>query len=259
MLRALEENGIKIDAISGTSAGSIIAALYGMEYTTDEMIKLFKFFSKSVVGISPKYLFTEMREVKGIGLGGLTSGYGLESAIKEAGKYKGIENLQDIKLPIAIPAVDLITEKEIVFTNYKKLQSKNYIKDIEICKAVRASSSFPGMYSPLEYKNYQFVDGGVFDNLPVEQVKKLDVDKVIAVKFKNRIPKKQKTMYNISMHALDLMSEKLLKESEQLSDYVLEIALNDVKPFNVGKIDYCYNEGYMQTIDNISKIKRCLL
>lgn len=259
VLRALEENGIKIDAISGTSAGSIIAALYGMKYTTDEIIKLFKFFAKSVVGISPKYLFTEMREIKGIGLGGLTSGFGLENAIKEAAQYKGIKTIQDIELPIAIPAVDLITEKEIVFTNNNKLRGKEYIKDIEICKAVRASSSFPGMYAPLEYKNYQFVDGGVFDNLPVKPLKKLDIDKVIAIKFRNKIPKKQRTMYNISMHAIDLMGDNLLKESEELSDYVLEISLNDVKPFNIGKIDYCYKEGYMQTTDNISKIKKCLL
>ena len=49
-IRALEENGITIDAISGTSAGSIVASLYGMGYKEDEIIKLFRFFSKSVIG-----------------------------------------------------------------------------------------------------------------------------------------------------------------------------------------------------------------
>lgn len=73
-IRALEENGIKITAISGTSAGSIVAALYGMGYKEDEIIKLFRYFSKSVMGISPKYLFTGIREVRGIKLGRISFG-----------------------------------------------------------------------------------------------------------------------------------------------------------------------------------------
>ena len=56
-IKALEENGIKIDAVAGTSAGSIVTALYAMGYTTYEMYKLFNYFSKSVMAISPKYFF----------------------------------------------------------------------------------------------------------------------------------------------------------------------------------------------------------
>ena len=98
VIRALQENNIKIDAIAGTSAGSIITALYGMNYTTDEMIKLFRFFSKEVINLSPKFLFTEIRRVKGIALGGLSTGYSIENAIEEAGRLKGITNIKDIKM-----------------------------------------------------------------------------------------------------------------------------------------------------------------
>lgn len=73
-----------------------------------------------------------------------------------------MNKLEDLKLPIVIPTVDLITDRKIVFTNYHKLKGEEYIKDIEIGKAVRASASFPGVYSPLEYKEYQFVDGRSF-------------------------------------------------------------------------------------------------
>ena len=258
VIKALEENGIKIDAISGTSAGSIIAALYGMKYSTDEIIKLFRYFAKSVMSISPKYLFTEMREIRGIKLGGLTSSYNLESAIEEAGRLKGIKNIQDISMPISMPTTDLITDKEIVITNYNKLEGEKYIKDMEIGKAVRASSSFPGVYAPFNYGKYQFVDGGIFDNLPVEEVKKLDVDKVIAIRFNCKSLRKQNTAYNIAMHSLDLMTDNITKEKVKLSDYVVDIDLKEVKPFSINKIDFCYREGYMQTIDNISKIKNCL-
>ena len=229
-----------------------------MGYTPNEIIKLFRYFSKAVMGISPKYLFTEIREIRGITLGGLTSSYNIENAIKEAGKIKNIKNIQDIAIPIAIPATDLITDKEIIFTNSKNVKGKEYIKDIEIGKAVRASSTFPGMYAPFEYKNYQFVDGGIFDNIPVKQAKKLNSDKVIAIKFKYKTPKRQTTMYNIAMHSLDLMTYNLSKESAELSDYCLELDLKDVKPFNISKIDFCYTEGYMQTLDKIRKIKEII-
>lgn len=252
----MQENGIEISAVAGTSAGSIVAALYGMEYTADEMYKLFNYFSKSVMAISPKYLFSGVKEIRGITLGGITSSYNIEAAIKEAGKLKQIENIKDIKIPISIPTTDLITDKEIIFTNHEGLQGEEYIHDIEIGKAVRASSTFPGMYAPFDYKKYQFVDGGIFDNLPSGEVKKLGVDKVIAIKFKLKTPRKQNTIYNIAMQSLDLMTENLIKESIRISDYVIEIDLRDVKPFSISKLEFCYKEGYMQTLDNIAKLKK---
>lgn len=257
-IKALEENGIKVDAVAGTSAGSIVAALYGMGYSAEEMIKLFNYFAKSVMAISPKYVFGNIKEVRGIKLGGITSSYNIESAIEEAGKLKNIKDIRDIRLPISIPATDLISDREIIFTNSKDLQGEEYIHEIEIGKAVRASSTFPIMYAPFEYKEFQFVDGGVFDNLPSAECKKLGVDKVISIRFKLKTPRKQKTIYNIGMQSLDLMTENLIRESVRISDYVIELDLRDAKPFSISKLEFCYKEGYMQTLDHIIKIKNAL-
>jgi len=257
-IKALEENGIKIDMIAGTSAGSIVSALYGMGYTTDEMIKLFNYFSKSVMSISPKYVLNGIREKRGIKIGGLTTSFNIESAMAEAGRLKNIMNIKDIQIPIAIPATDLISDKEIIFTNCNNLQGEEYIHNIEIANAVRASSTFPGMYAPFDYEKYQFVDGGIFNNLPSKETRRLGADKVIAIKFKLKSPRKQNTIYNIAMQSLDLMTENLIKESVKSSDYVIEIDLKDVKPFNINKLEFCYKEGYIQTLDNISKIKKAL-
>lgn len=254
----MQENGIKIDAVGGTSAGSIVASLYAMGYTTEEMFKLFKYFSKSVMAISPKDIFNGMREVKGVRLGGITSSKNIELAIEEAAKLKNITNIKEIKMPLSIPTTDLISDKEIIFTNYSDLQGEEYVHDIEIGKAVRASSTFPGMYAPFEYKKYQFVDGGIFDNLPTVETKKLGVDKVISIRFKLKTPRKQKSIYNIAMQSLDLMTENLIRESIRESDYVIEIDLRDVKPFSISKLDFAYQQGYIQTLDHIIKIKRKL-
>ncbi len=229
-----------------------------MGYTTDEMIKIFNYFSKSVMAISPRDILGGMREVKGIKLGGVTSSRNIELAIEEAAKLKNIKNIKDIKMPITIPTTDLITDREIVFTNCNELQGEEYINDIEIGKAVRASSTFPGMYAPFEYEKYQFVDGGIFDNLPTVETKKLGVDKVISIRFKLTTPRKQKTIYNIAMQSLDLMTENLIRESVRESDYCIEIDLRDVKPFSISKLEFAYQQGYIQTLDHIIKLKKAL-
>ncbi len=229
-----------------------------MGYTTDEMFKIFNYFSKSVMAISPKDIFNGMKEVRGIRLGGITSSRNIELAIEEAAKLKRIKNIKDIKMPIIIPTTDLITDEEVIFTNCENIKGREYIHDIEIGKAVRASSTFPGMYAPFEYGKYQFVDGGIFDNLPAIETRKLGVDKVISIKFKLKSPRKQKTIYNIGMQSLDLMTENLIRESIKESDYVIEIDLRDVKPFSISKLEFSYQEGYIQTLDNIIKIKKSL-
>ena len=226
-----------------------------MGYTTDEMYKLFNYFSKSVMAISPRYFFGG-KEKRGMQLGGLSSGENIELATQEAANLKGITNIRDIQMPVAFPTTDLISDREIIFTNCENIQGDEYIHDIEIGKAVRASCSFPGMYAPLEYDKYQFADGGIFDNLPVLETKKLGIDKVIAIKFGLKSPKKQRTLYNIAMQSLDLMTENLIKESVKESDYVIEIELKDVKPFSINKLEYAYQQGYMQTLDHIIKLKK---
>lgn len=210
------------------------------------------------MAISPKDIFNGMKEVRGIRLGGLTSSHNIELAIEEAGKLKNIKNIQDIKMPITIPTTDLTTNREIIFTNCNELTGEEYINNIEIGKAVRASSTFPGMYAPFEYEKYQFVDGGIFDNLPTVETKKLGVDKVISIRFKLKSPRKQKTIYNIAMQSLDLMTENLIRESVRESDYSIEIDLRDVKPFTISKLDFAYQQGYIQTLDHIIKIKKMI-
>ncbi len=257
-IKALQENNIKIDVISGTSAGSIVAALYCMGYTTEEMLNLFNYFAKETMGIGPKNIYDGIKEKHGILLGGITSSLNIEKAITEVARLKGLKNIKDIKMPISIPATDLVQNKEIVFTNNQAAEGDYYIKDIEIGKAVRASSTFPCMYSPFEYQGYQFVDGGVFDNLPSIEARYLGADKILSIKFSLKPHKNEKTIYNIAMQSLDLMTENLIRPSIKESDYVLDIDVKDAKPFSIKKINFCYEEGYRQTLLQIDKIKNVL-
>lgn len=257
VLKAFEENNIKIDAVAGTSAGSIVAAMYAMEYTTEEMIKLFKYFSKGMLKTNPGEVFSNVKNNKGLRLEGALSSINVELAMNEIAKYKGISKIEEIKMPIAIPTVDINTSKKYVFTNSNN-EEEYYIKNIDIAKAVRASCTYPGVYAPFNYMNYRFVDGGVLDNIPTDEAKKLGVDKLITIKFvlnRKQIPK---GIFSIITKCMDTIYEGLSQESIKISDYVFDIDVSATNSFNIRKIDYCYEEGYKYAISKINEIRRIL-
>lgn len=142
VIKALEENGIKIDAIGGTSIGSIVGALYSMGYSTEKMLEIFKYFSKEIMRTDAKHFAGNLKTSKRLLGYGFLSGENTEIALRECAKEKGIKNINDIKMPIVIPTVDIVNSKKYVFTN-RNIEGDYYIKDVLIAKAVRASSSYP--------------------------------------------------------------------------------------------------------------------
>ncbi len=257
-IKALEENGIKPDIVAGTSAGSMVAALYSMGYTADEMYEFLKKFAKTVMGITPRYLFSNIRENQGIKVKGMVSGANIDNVMQEIAKEKNIVKIDDIKMPIAIVATDLLHGKKIVFTNSTTPTEDYYLRNINIGTAVRASCSVPGVYTPVEFENYQLVDGGIFSNLPVEEAKKIGADKILSIKFNIKNKRKYNALYNIAMQSIDLMTENLIQDAIRQSNVLIDLELKDVKSFNLSKIEFCYEQGYRQTIEKMEEIKQSL-
>lgn len=141
-IKALEENGIKVEAIAGTSIGSIVASLYAMGYTTDKMLEIFKYFAKEIMKTNARHFAGNLKTSRRLLGYGLLSGENTEIALRACAREKGIKNIQDIEMPISIPTVDIVESKKYVFTN-GNVEGNNYIKDALIEKAVRASSSYP--------------------------------------------------------------------------------------------------------------------
>lgn len=257
VIKALEENNIKIDILAGTSSGSIVAVLYSMGYTIDEIFKLFKEFAKVLVDASPMYFIMNARKNKNFLPEGTRSGENIEIAMRQVGDYKGIKNFKQLKMPIAIPAVDIKTGKEFVFTN-NIIDRKNYIKEADISKAVRASCSFPGIYAPCKYKGYKFLDGGVLNNIPADEAKALGADKVISIRFPEPMEDVNMSMYTIILRALNIMIEKIADEKLKDSDYILDLNMGKMGILDIRKLEYCYEFGYKKTIENINIIKKII-
>lgn len=265
VLKALEENNVKIDIIGGTSSGGIISSLYAMGYSPYYIYILFKRYAKEIVEINSNTIIGTVGNFmlnKKVNISGLKTGESLEKAYENLGLKKGIKKIKDIyKLPIAIPAVDIGKGKKYVFTNNVPEQAEEksiYITDIPIGKAIRATSSFPGVFCPCDFKDYIFLDGGVLDNIPVLEVKKQGADKIIAVNFKSDDVNNESNVMDIVMRTIDIMGNKISEKSLKESDYLLTIPTDGTGLFDVNKLDNCYKYGYKVATENIKNIKRVL-
>ena len=263
VLKALEDNDIKIDIIGGCSSGSMVASLYAMGYTPHYIYLLFKRYAKDIAALNTKPIisglghFFKCKKV----FSSLKDGEIIETVYNKLAIRRGIKNISQIQMPLVIPTVDITKSKEYVFTNNIPQNVENtsqYITDITIGKAVRASSSFPAVFNPCLMGEHAFMDGGALDNIPVNEVKKQGVDKVIAVKFDADPVDENSNIMDIVMKTIDIMGSKISEESLEMSDLVLNVYTDKVGLLDVEKLDSCYKYGYECVVKNIDKIKEML-
>ena len=263
VLKALEENNIKIEAVGGTSAGSIVAALYAMGYKPYYIYVLFKKYAQDIINIGNSSIVNGIGnfvKTKKIGIAGLNDGTLLEKMFNELATRKKMKVFADIKMPLVIPAVDIAEAKEYIFTNCAPRNNVNdeYITEISIGKAIRASSSFPAYFCPCEYKKHIFMDGGVLDNTPILPLKKICKHKVMSVNFEADPVEENCDVMDIIMKTLDIMGNKIAEESFKQSDLVLTVPTDKAGLFDIEKMDKCYKFGYDTTMKNIDKIKKLI-
>ena len=261
VLKALEENNIKVDIIGGTSSGSLVAALYAMGYSPVHIYQLFKRYGKTITNMGAGQIINGIGGYivnKKFNISGISEGKDIEELYNEFAYKKKIYKMSDMKMPIVIPTIDIKSGKEYIFTS-KKTKDPKYINDISVGGAVRASSSFPAVFCPYEYKNYLFLDGGTLDNIPVKEVFKCGADKVISVKFQPINIDKESNVMDIVFKTIDIMGNKIIEKDVDKSDYILNIPTDDKIGFLDSKqIEKCYKCGYEETIKNIGKIHKIL-
>ncbi len=261
-IKALEEENIKVDYVSGTSSGSIVATLYACGYNADEMHEIFNKYAKDFHYIdfeNIKKFFKNIFTGKGIVIDGLNSGTKISKLINEVCSKKGIYNINQIKKPLIIPAVNIETEELYVFSNCKfknKTENVKYINDINIGNAVQASCSFPGVFSPCNYNGKLLVDGGIAENIPWRETKNAGADKVISIVFKDKYQKNVcKNIIQIANHSISVICKELAKYEWDGSDYLLTIETEGVGLLEKKKMQELYYEGYRQTKEYLKNIK----
>ena len=158
VLKTLDKAGIQPDYIAGTSMGGVIAAGYATGLSPNEMAQIV-----NKHAATRKWL--RMAD-PAFPLNGLFHGVRL---MKFLDQYFGGLTFDDVRIPLAVVAVDLNTGQEV------------HIREGLITEALRATISVPGLLAPVEINGQRLVDGGLLNNLPVDVVREMGADIVLAV------------------------------------------------------------------------------
>ena len=222
IIEFLEENNINIDAISGTSAGAIIAILYAYGVKT-----------KDIKQIIEDMTFKDFLDVS---LNTFMTLKSMERMLIE--KLKGKERL--ITLEIAV------TNKKTMQAEYFRDKSKE-----EMIKAVLASSSLKYVFKPIKINNTKYKDGGYSNNMPYINFHKEDY---LTIAIKTNFKKKKKTAFRKAC-------KKRIKYPDISPDYLINVNnIANITTFELDKTDYIMKNGYRIARDtlDINEIKKRL-
>lgn len=190
VIRVLEDLGVKVDVITGTSMGSMVGGAYAAGFTLKELEEtvLEVDWSKMLAprpqrDILPwrrknddyKSLSNSSVEIAVDGTLRLPQSFVPSEELelflsRKTAPVSKVQDLSMLAIPFAAPATNLVTGRRVVMQ-----------KDCTLGQAMRASMSVPGAFAPAQYKGELLVDGGLLDNLPVELAREMGADVIIAV------------------------------------------------------------------------------
>lgn len=263
VIKAIEELGIKFDYISGTSSGSVVAFLYSIGISADEMIDIIsKRYSEIVEIRVSKVIASAVKSLmkNQLTLNSLIDGSKLENVIAEVLKEKGFKysTINDVNKNLAIVSCDTISTKEIIFVNkkfgFKNTERTDYLNEAPIPKAIRASMSFPGIFTSCDYDGYNLIDGGTVNNLPSKVLKDMGANKVLGVSFKLNEYEPKDSIMDVALRTADIFSILNMSIAKEYTDATIELEIPDTGLLNISDIKFVYELGYEQTMRQKEKL-----
>ena len=202
VIKMLEANGFEPVVISGTSAGSVVGALYasGMD----------------AFAMQEKAVALDQASIRDVRLfsGGLIQGQKLQDYVNE---QVGGRNLQQLRKPLAVVATQLETGERTVFTRGN------------VGQAVRASSSIPGVFEPVAIAGKTYVDGGVVSPVPVDAARQLGAEVVIAVDISSKASgQRPGGLLGTVNQSIAIMGQRLGEQELARADVVIRPQVLDI-------------------------------
>ena len=185
-LKVIEEAGVKIDYIGGTSMGAIIGALYASGYSADQLDSMFRAtnFSKLIQDNLPRSAktFYEKEDSERYALTLPFDGFKVSVPPAYSGgqniynemvrllyHVKDVKDFSKLPIPFVCIATDIETGNEVVFNS-------GYLPEV-----IMASGTFPSLFEPVTIDGKVLIDGGVVNNYPIEKVRDMGADIIIGV------------------------------------------------------------------------------
>jgi len=202
VLQVLEEQGIKPDIVVGTSAGSVVAALYAA--------------GKSPVELGTMAMTLDESTMTGGGVTGRLVWMG-EARARLVARFTNGKSIGPMPIPLGIVATDLGTGQPILFRRG------------DPGTAVRASSSVPAVFEPVRIGGREYVDGGLVSPIPVRYARQMGADLVIAVDI-SAIPEGQPTKgaVDILLQTFNIMGHSISQYELQDADVVMRPKLSGI-------------------------------
>lgn len=233
VLKALEENGIRPNYISGTSIGALIGALYAFGTPVQKMLQI----AREITWMSiSNFTLSKMGLLANDEIGEI-----IENLL---GKNRQIE---ESPIPLAIVATDIGKGSKVVF-------EKGRLVD-----AVLASTCIPGIFIPIKNDNRLLVDGFLVENVPITPLEKYNPDIIIAVNLDvGRIYEKPDDIIDVIISALDIAVTVYTRSVVEKADIVIEPDVGSYSRFDAKKVDKFYQQGYEAAQKAIPKIHSVL-
>ncbi|MGM0649050.1 MAG: patatin-like phospholipase family protein [Bacteroidota bacterium] len=266
VIKALEENNIPIDYITGTSIGAVIGSLYAMGYSTDEMIQLFKsqdFYNWYTGHIDDRYTYyykqyDDKADMFKLGIRQKDSTLSIVlptnliasppmdlAFLKIFAQYSAVAdyNFDNLFVPFRCMATDVYNNKAVI------------LKKGDLGLAVRTSMTFPFYFKPVKIDGNLLFDGGIINNFPEDVMKEeFDPDMIVGSKVASRTkkPHEDDLLQQIENMILTANTDYLIKPEDGI---LISNKFEDVGLLDFQRIDELVDKGYNSTMSLMDSIK----
>ncbi len=234
VLKALEERGLRADLVAGTSAGSIVGALYAGGHSYSDVAEIVRTvdWNDLVQPCLPRL--------------GLVRADKLERRVDE---LLGGRSFDELDIPFAAVAVDLVSGTEVV------------ISDGNVAAAVRASCSIPGIFEPVVDGSRVLVDGGVLNDVPADVALSMGADCVLAVDLNSDMlsPRVPESVFQVIIASFSVLARA--RHQQALDDpRVITVTprLAEYPYHNMKPVDELIEAGLVATAAEIHRLMKKL-
>ena len=270
IIRALEENGIPIDYITGTSMGAIIGSLYAMGYSPDEMEDLLRSpdFKRWYTGVvEPRYAYYFKQDLPTPEFFNLRFSLGSRDSVRTKPRFNVPTSMvnpiqmnlafvglygqataacrgdfDDLFVPFRCVASDVYNKRPVV------------LRQGDLGDAVRASMSFPFVFKPIEMDSVLVYDGGIYNNFPTDVMRDDFHPDVIIGSVVAGNPKKPKEG-NLMSQLENMIMQKTDYSIPDSAGILMTFKYNDVNLLDFDRLEELHDIGYKRTLSLMDSIK----
>jgi NTE family protein len=231
VFKVMEREGIRFDLVAGNSAGSIIGALYAAEYTWRDMYE----FARQ---IRPLDILRRRVRLS------IHSGQ-IEEIVKRA---LGDMTFAELAIPFTVIAVDVRTGELVRLT------------EGSVARAVRASCSVPGVFTPTPWDDMLLIDGGTLNSVPADVAREMGADRVVGVNLNcdRRNGTRSNNRMQILLAAINMMMSINAERGIRASDVMITPDLSEYKYHRLDNLDDLVERGEAAAEQVLPEIQRLL-